>query len=790
MTLQPIKYIRAESLEKAEDLLQENDHAAVIAGGTDLLGVLKDAVHDDPVQVLIGLKSVSESKYIRVQADGIQIGSLTTLADIAKNSEIKKNYPLLARAAASVASPQIRNVATIAGNLCQEPRCWYYRNPNNNFDCLRKGGRWCDAIFAENRYHSIFGGRCVNAAPCESGCPIHNDIPTYMTKLREGKVEEAVAILMKTNPLPAIMGRVCSHYCEEECNRMDFDEPVSIRDVERYLGDFALKHSEAYYQAPVAESGKSVAVIGSGPAGLTAAYFLRKQGHTVTVYEQMPEAGGMLRYSIPAYRLPKEIVRNQIKALESMGIQFKLGACIGSEGLTLEDLRKHYQSVFLATGLWNGKKLKLENSELLDSGLEFLINVQKGSAKPVGERVLVIGGGSVAIDVAISAKRSGAKKVMIASLESLEEMPAIPEDIVQAHEEGLTFLPSWGPQRVLEQDGKLTGMELVRCDSVFDKEGRFAPAFDAEVKTIVEVDQVLVAIGQSADLTYAGSALQTQRGLITVDRETSATSLEGVFAGGDVIGETATVVKAMSAGKRAALNIDAYLVDKQVTKATVLTGQKTLSINSAALVNSSRVVRPQLQVSQRTLKGADSETLAPEAMREETFRCANCGCVAVNASDLASALIALDAQVKTSKRTLLAEELFAAAEHSSTILERDELIWEIWIPALQPGSKQSYFKFRIRNSIDFPIVSVAFRATMKEGRIHDARLVLGAVAPVPVRAREVEKLLEGQQVDEKLADEAAKLSVSQAQPLSRNKAKVEIVKALVKKAVQSVEAPN
>ena len=141
------------------------------------------------------------------------------------------------------------------GNLCQEPRCWYYRNPDNTFDCLRKGGRWCDALFAENRYHSIFGGMCVSAAPCNAGCPIHNDIPAYMAKIRDGKLEEAVEILLRTNPLAAVTGRICSHYCEEECNRFDFDEPVSIRNVERYLGDFALEHAEVYYRAPGVESG-------------------------------------------------------------------------------------------------------------------------------------------------------------------------------------------------------------------------------------------------------------------------------------------------------------------------------------------------------------------------------------------------------------------------------------------------------------------------------------------------------------------------------------------------------
>ncbi len=784
MIPQPIKYIAAENIESAEALLKELDgHAAVIAGGTDLLGAIKDAVHADPPEVLIGLKPLKELSYIKVEPARLRIGALTTLDELAKNPIIRKDYPLLAQSAASVASPQIRNVATLAGNLCQEPRCWYYRNPDNTFDCLRKGGRWCDALFAENRYHSIFGGMCVTAAPCVTGCPIHNDIPTYMEALRDGEVDEAVEILLRTNPLAAITGRVCSMYCEAECNRLDFDEPVSIRSVERYLGDYALEHFEAFYQAPEGESGKSVAVIGAGPAGLTAAYFLRKQGHAVTVFERMPEAGGMLSYSVPAYRLPKPVVRAQVKALESMGILFKLGADVGSGDLTLPNLQAHYDSVFLATGLWNGKKLRVEKSELLDSGLEFLLNVQLGNPKPVGERVLVIGGGSVAVDVAISARRLGARQVMMACLESVDIMPALPEDIAQAHEEGIEILPSWGPDRVVEQNGKLVGMELIRCTSVFDKDGRFAPAFDATERNLVEVDQVLVAIGQAADLSYVGSDVQTERGMIVVKKGTTATSIDGLFAGGDVTGGSATVVQAMAEGQRAAANIKAYLSAAQ--SAPARHGHSPLVINTAALATSSRVTISRLPVSQRTLRGEDSDTLAAEAMAAETLRCANCGCVAVNSSDLATALIALDAQVKTNLRSLPAEALFAASLNGTTVLASTELIEEVWIPAPQPGSQQSFLKFRIRNSIDFPIVSIAFSAAMIDGRFHDARVVLGAVAPLPLRATAVEQLLENQAPSETLAHEAAELAVANGQPLARNKAKVEIVKALVYKAIKN-----
>jgi NADPH-dependent glutamate synthase beta subunit-like oxidoreductase/CO/xanthine dehydrogenase FAD-binding subunit len=789
--------LSADTLQAAEALLREHgERAAVIAGGTDLLGALKDAIHDSSPEFVIGLKPVTGFRYVRETPTGVRIGALTTLVEIVNHPAIRQDYPLLAEAARSVASPQIRNVATVAGNLCQEPRCWYYRNPDNTFDCLRKGGRTCDALFAENRYHSIFGGMCVHAAPCVTGCPIRNDIPAYMAKLRAGAVAEAVAILLRTNPLPAITGRVCAHACESGCNRFGYDEPVSIRDVERFVGDYALERAAAFYEAPATNSGMRVAVVGAGPAGLTAAYFLRKLGHEVTVYDRMPEAGGMLTYSIPAYRLPKSVVLAQVAALAGMGIRFELGAAalvpastagasagVGDPGLSLRDLRERYASVLLTTGLWNGKALRLERSELLDSGLEFLINVKRGIPQSVGKRVLVIGGGSVAVDVAITVRRHGAAEVSMACLESLETMPAIPEDLEQAHEEGIRILPSWGPHRIVEREGKLAGMELVRCTSVFDRSGRFAPAFDPAVKTVIEADQILVAIGQSADLSYADPALKTERGFIVSDKRTAATSMDGVFAGGDAIGSAATVVQAMASGRQAVAAIHAYLTGAQPETAPAPKDQVRLTINEAALPTSSRVPSPRLPVPQRTLRGEDCATLAQDAVEGETFRCANCGCVAVNASDVATALVALDATIKTTRRTLAAEDLFAAAESKTTVLEADELIKEIKIPAPPPGSRQRYLKFRIRNAIDFPIVGVAFRAAMPAGRFHEAKVVLGAVAPVPLRARAVEKLLEGKEPSEALAQEAAALAVKEAQPLARNRLKVEVVKALIRKAI-------
>lgn len=786
MKIRPIQYIPAQNLGSAKKLLKENlGRAKVLAGGTDLLGGMKDAIHAQQPELLIGLKTVKGQGDIKEEGDGIRIGALTTLAEIAKSPLIKAKYPLLEQAAVSVASPQIRNVATLAGNLCQEPRCWYYRNPENHFNCLRKGGRWCDALFAENRYHSIYGGMCVDAAPCKRGCPIHNNIPDYMEKLRAHDVPAATEILLRTNPLAAITGRICSHNCQTECNRHDFDESVAIRDVERFLGDYSLEHVSTYYPAPAKESGKSVAIVGSGPAGLTAAFFMRKQGHSVTIYEQMAEAGGMLTYSIPGYRLPKEVVQKQAAALEQMGIRFVYNAKIGSGDLTLESLKASHNVVFLATGLWNSRKLKIEKSELLDSGLEFLLNVQLKKPTPVGKRVLVIGGGSVAVDVAITAKRLGASHVIMACLESLDIMPALPEDLEMAEADEIEILPSWGPDRVLEENGKLTGLELVRCTSVFNKEHRFAPTFDPNEKKVVKADQVLVAIGQAADLSYAEPHLQMERGLLLVDKVSRATNMAGVFAGGDATGRAVNIVQAMAEGAETSVFMDRYLVSIPQLAAEEK-GKKFLKINPAALGTSQAAKTPQTVKAEHTLQSGDFLTFAPETVTQEALRCANCGCVAVSCSDLAPALIALDATIQTSDRTLPAAELFAARESSTTVLAEDELIESIHLPA-QAGSKQTYLKFRIRNSIDFPIVSLAMQASLEGKRLHNVRVVLGAVAPVPMRMKEVEGLLEGKPLSEALSSDAAALAVKNAQPLARNKAKVQVVKALIAKALRSFE---
>ena len=783
MALRNFKHASAGTLDEAAALAGESEKSAYLAGGTDLLGALKDNIHPDYPELVVDLKTVPGLRRIRRTKAGLAIGALTSLAELASHKAVRELYPLLAEAAKAVASPQIRNMATVGGNLCQEPRCWYYRTPDNLFHCLRKGGKTCNAFFGENRYHSIFGAARAADPPCELNCPNHADIPGLMSAVRRGDLRRAAGILLERNPMPAVTGRVCPHPCETDCGRRGHDAPVSIREVERFVGDRILEGMEEHFQAPKAETKKSVAVVGAGPAGMTAAYFLRKAGHRVTLIDRMAKPGGMLAYAIPSYRLPKEVVLKQACALERMGVLFKLNAEAGGGGLSLKALRKKYDAVFLSTGAWRAKLLELEKAELLQSGLRFLIDIQRGAAPAVGRRVLVIGGGSVAVDVAISALRLGAAEVSLACLESDKEMPAVPEDLEQANREKVKILTSWGPLKVVAEGKALKGLELVRCTSVFDAEGRFKPVFDPKITLKVEADQVLLAIGQAAELDYARE-LKAERGLILADKETSATNLAGVFAGGDAVSGPATVVKAISTGREAAASIAAYLSGgKRKAPREPSTERPLLEFDGSALEKSERAPALESPESRGGIDGEDRATLDPLAICEEARRCANCGCVAVNASDLAPALLALKASIVTTRRTLAAEDFFAAGPMKTTALEAGELVKEIVVPRPRAGGRQSFLKFRLRQAIDFPIVSVASVLVMEGGKVKEARLVLGAVAPVPLRAGQAEDYLKGRKLDGKTAAEAGSIAVRGVLPLAKNKFKAQLARALLRKAL-------
>jgi len=787
MKLAPFDYVAVDSLEEAATLLGEQQ-GRVIAGGTDLLGTLKDRIHPDYPRLLIDIKPSAGVSQVRLEDTSIRIGALTTLSEVADHELVNARIPLLAQAARAVGSPQIRNMATVGGNICQEPRCWYYRAPDNVFHCFRKGGTQCAALLGDNRYHSIFGGARPSGLPCTDSCPAHIDIPTYLALIREGDWQRAAQLVLERNPMPAVTGRVCPHFFEMNCNRCELDDAVATRTVERHLGDQVLGDISTFFKSPDVVTSKRVAVVGSGPAGLAAAYYLRQAGHGVTVFDAMSEAGGMLTHSIPGYRLPKAVVRKQIEALEHIGVKFVLGTAIEKDALT--ELNGDFDSTFLATGAWRDKTIGIEGAEYLQSGLEFLIGLH-GSRRPPGEQVVVIGGGGVAIDVAISALRLGARRVTMACLETRETMPAAAEEIAQALEEGVELLTSWGPQRVLTTGSKLASMELVRCTSVFDVEGRFKPSFEMSTTLTVDADCVLLAIGQVPDLRLADGLLQTDGTRIVVT-EPGETSLPGVFAGGDVVTGPASVIEAIAAGQRAAIAIDRYLGggtagssnDHKVEQSSLI------KIRTDALSAIPRVQMVSASPSARDMEIEDLGSLDVASVAEEANRCLNCACVAVNVSDLAPALIALGAKIRTTKRVIDAERFFAVAVASTTVLDSDELVTELEIPLPPEASFQRYRKFRIRRSIDFAIVSVASVLSLRDGKIQKAAIVLGAVAPIPLRATDVESFLVGREPDAETAEAASVIAVRTACPVPKNAFKAQIVRAMLREAVLELPCPG
>lgn len=792
--MKPFKHHNAQSIKEAVDLLGKYRGTAKInAGGTDLLGAMRDKCLPVYPEAVINLKTVEGLEYIKSNRNILKIGALTKLSDIASSDELKQDYPLLAEAAHSVASPHVRNMATIGGNLAQDVRCWYYRYPaqiGGPITCLRKGGKICSALGGDNRYHSIFGGAAMTQYPCTSHCPAGTDIPTYLSSVREGNFDEAARLLLTTNPIPAVTGRICPVYCEPHCNRKEFDEEVGINCIERGLGDYILNNTKRFYVKPAAESGKKAAVIGSGPAGLTAAYYLRQAGHAVTVFEKAGEAGGMLRFSIPPFRLPKKIVKKQISALESMGITFKLGINVGKD-VSIKKLTSTFDAVLLAGGTWNALKLGVpgETAKGVIHAIDYLKSINSGEKVPLGKNIIVIGGGSVAIDAARTAKRSGMRDVHLVCLEcrdlkSKDRMLAPESEIVQAEEEGIIIHPSLGVNEILVKNGKAIGIKAVTCLSVREPDGSFSPQFDRTCSaTSLEADNIIVAIGQGIEqLPVSSGVSYSSKGTVRLDSNRRIRGMKNAFAAGDNVTGPSTVIQAVSSAREAVTQIRKLLKDKDSpTREPFVHAYSTQS----ALQEIPRLHAMVLPVSERThsIKVEDTQDVNTDQIQTEASRCFNCACLAVAPSDLALALVALDATIVTSKRAISAEQFFKATATASNILESDEVIKEISVPKPADGTIQKYEKFTIRKPVDFAVVSLASVLNVDHGTCRYARIVLGAVAPEPLRAYDVEEFLKGKSIDENTAYRAGKLALKYARPLSKNEYKIRIAETLVKRSL-------
>jgi len=480
------------------------------------------------------------------------------------------------------------------------------------------------------------GAEKQETSPCKKDCPAHNDIQGYVSLAAKGRYQEALQLLKDTSPFPSICGRVCHHPCESDCNRKQIDEPVSIQSIERFLADQDFSTGKPYVPKVKEARDEKIAIIGGGPAGLTAAYCLARDGYQVTVFEKLPLAGGMMVVGIPEYRLPRDVISREIEVIQDMGVEIKTGVTFGKD-ITLQSLKHDgYQAVFLATGLHQNRRLNIDKEDLKDvlKGVDFLRDVSFGNPVSIGKRVIVIGGGNVAIDVALTSIRKGAQEVSLVCLEQRDEMPAWKHEILEALEEGVKIINGFGPNKFLEKDGKFSGIEFKRCTSVFDENGAFNPKYDVTDLTRLEADTVIVAIGQAADLSFAekqGIPIGPE-GCIVADPVTLETPMEGVFAGGDIHHGPKSIVEAIGSGKEAAVSIDRYIrglnlrVDRDI-RLTSITKPQIEKYDPSA-----RTQMPRLEPQERIKSFAEVRLGFTEEMAvQEARRCISCGSCCIQA---------------------------------------------------------------------------------------------------------------------------------------------------------------
>ncbi|MBP1747669.1 MAG: hydrogenase [Deltaproteobacteria bacterium] len=401
-------------------------------------------------------------------------------------------------------------------------------------------------------------------APCQNACPADQNAWGYVTLISEGRMKEAIAVIKESNPFPATLGRVCVHPCESKCRRAQIDAPVSICSLKRFAADIDMASYPRFKPQVEEPKDKKVAVIGAGPAGLAGAYFLALKGYGVTVFESLPVAGGMLAVGIPDYRLPRDVLNNEIKSITDLGVEIKYNTVFGKD-ITAEKLFKDgYSAILIATGAHKGQKLNVPGEEakgVLD-GVTFLRDVNLGNTTKVEGKVVVLGGGNVAIDAARAAHRLGASDVSILYRRERSDMPAYVEEIDEAEVEGVKIHTLVAPKSIVEKDGKVAGISCAHMLlGQFDKGGRRKPEPITGSDFVVDADMVIAAIGQTPDLSWMnGDGVKSDKaGTVEVNMKTLATGAEGIFAAGDNVRGPATVVEAVGDGKNAAMEIDKFL---------------------------------------------------------------------------------------------------------------------------------------------------------------------------------------------------------------------------------------
>ncbi len=400
--------------------------------------------------------------------------------------------------------------------------------------------------------------------PCSAACPVGNDIVGFIQKTTQGDFEGAWNLIKEENPFPGICGRVCFHPCESKCNRGSFDEPVAIHALERFVSDFASTLNRKTEKVPGVRKEK-VAIIGSGPAGMSCAYHLTKLRYEVTVFESSPSAGGMLRMGIPSYRLPKDVLDRELSEIQALGVEIRTGVPFG-ESLRIEDLRD-YQAFFVATGASRGRGLNIPGEKVrsVSGGLDLLRKINLGKKVTLGDKVAIIGGGNTAIDVARSVIRLG-KKATILYRRSKEEMPAFEDEMVEGVEEGVKIRYLVNPIRI-QQKNSMKRLECLRMElGEKDESGRRRPVPIPNSNFFIEADTVIIAAGEEIEVSFLPKGIEKRDGIILTQRDGS-TGIKGIFAGGDLTSNQRTVAHAIGSGKKAALAIDSYLQGKDAEEA-------------------------------------------------------------------------------------------------------------------------------------------------------------------------------------------------------------------------------
>ncbi len=477
----------------------------------------------------------------------------------------------------------------------------------------------------------------IISSPCQHICPIETEASTYIALITQKRYDEAFEVILKDNPLPSTVARVCHHPCELKCQAGKWAQPISIRALKRFLTDYALEHRlypKVKTKGAVRFNGK-VAIIGSGPAGLTAGYYLAQKGYDVTIFEALSSPGGALSICIPEYRLPRSVLNTDIKNLKSSGIKIKLNTKIGKD-ISFDKLLKDYKAVFIATGALKSRKLRIKNEEskgVLDA-MNFLKDVNIGREVKIGKRVGIIGGGNAAIDAARCAIRmKPCESVIILYRRTRIEMPAFTEEVDAAIEEGIEIQFLTGPKEIIVAHGKMTGIECIRMKlGKLDQSGRRRPIPVEGSEFRVDLDTLIVAIGQDPDLSFLGKRRKlevSKRDTVVINPETYSTSIDGVFAGGDVVTGANTVVDAMSAGKKAAEMIVKYMRGETVAREYQLTRPsmyiEPVELTEEEIEEAKRPSLPNIPVKKRMYNFKEVDlNISEETAMKEARRCLRC----------------------------------------------------------------------------------------------------------------------------------------------------------------------